>query len=509
MRFWLLPLAILMLASSAGAAAVDASAPEAVSVTIYRNPHRRAGPIDLDELGGFALVTETRTVHLPAGESKLRFQGVVDGIQPESAIITGLPDGVIEKNHDAALISPEALIKAAVDSQITLVRTNPKTGEVKRIRATIRSANAQGVIFETEEGVEALQCSGLPETMSFERVPAGLTSTPTLSVLTRADQPFAGKITLSYLATNFDWAANYVARVNRDGRTLNLSGWITLANGNDASLPAASALVVAGRLNLVEPAEDLPTASPVPVAHCWSLPAPPPAARVTAFTAATEVGEVIVTAEKRVTAEPLGDLKLYRIPQTTTVAAHQVKQVGLLEQFNVPFWSTHFARLFVEGEMDDQPAYLALQTKNSRTNHLGLPLPSGRVALFGGAGGELLIGESSIRDIAVDEDTALWTGSTPDIRVHQTPLSYTAQSPELLSLSRELTLAFRRGETLEEVEITNARAEPIPFELSLYLDEDSHVTAADQPMGTKDGRPIFRLTLPANGSVKVRYAVAQ
>jgi hypothetical protein len=48
----------------------------------------------MDCLGGFALVTETRTVSLPAGENRLRFPGVADGIEPASAILAGLPGGV-------------------------------------------------------------------------------------------------------------------------------------------------------------------------------------------------------------------------------------------------------------------------------------------------------------------------------------------------------------------------------------------------------------------------------
>ena len=55
---------------------------------------------------GFALITETRIVHLPAGLSRLRFEGVADGIEPASAIVTGLPQGVIEKNRDAQAAEP-------------------------------------------------------------------------------------------------------------------------------------------------------------------------------------------------------------------------------------------------------------------------------------------------------------------------------------------------------------------------------------------------------------------
>ena len=57
--------------------------------------------MNLRSLRGFALVTETRRVTIPAGDGVIRFEGVAGGILPESAIVTGLPDGVVEKNQDA------------------------------------------------------------------------------------------------------------------------------------------------------------------------------------------------------------------------------------------------------------------------------------------------------------------------------------------------------------------------------------------------------------------------
>src|SRR5271156_5844973 len=86
--------------AAAPAVAIDtlAEKPSDLSVTVYRAPERGSGSIDLDRLEGFALVSETRTVHLPAGTSRLRFEGVADGIEPASAIVTGLPGGVLEKN---------------------------------------------------------------------------------------------------------------------------------------------------------------------------------------------------------------------------------------------------------------------------------------------------------------------------------------------------------------------------------------------------------------------------
>src|SRR6202044_4280207 len=105
-----------------------AAAPSALSVTVYRAPYRPSGSIDLDQLRGFALVSETRVVRLPAGESRLRFEGVADGIEPASAIVTGLGAGVLEKNRDAALLSPSTLVAAALGRPVELIRTNPRTG---------------------------------------------------------------------------------------------------------------------------------------------------------------------------------------------------------------------------------------------------------------------------------------------------------------------------------------------------------------------------------------------
>src|SRR6202041_3514078 len=71
---------------AAVAADIVAEKPSALSVTVYRAPQRGSGSIVLDRLEGFALISETRTVHLPAGVSRLRFEGVADGIEPASAI---------------------------------------------------------------------------------------------------------------------------------------------------------------------------------------------------------------------------------------------------------------------------------------------------------------------------------------------------------------------------------------------------------------------------------------
>ena len=86
----------MLLPAAAGAQPVAVSPrPDSVAVTVYRNPYASPGSrLNLSWLNGYALITETRRVTIPAGESELRFEGVAGGILPQSAIVAGLPDTV-------------------------------------------------------------------------------------------------------------------------------------------------------------------------------------------------------------------------------------------------------------------------------------------------------------------------------------------------------------------------------------------------------------------------------
>ena len=109
--------------------------PENVSLTVYRATKRGERPINANWPQGYALITETRTVTIPAGESLIRFEGVAEGMFPESAIVTGLPKGVKEKNRDARLLSPSGLVDAYLKREVTLTRTNKANGQTREQQA--------------------------------------------------------------------------------------------------------------------------------------------------------------------------------------------------------------------------------------------------------------------------------------------------------------------------------------------------------------------------------------
>ena len=159
MRLLALLAGLTIAAQADGQATVTSPAPDRVAVTVYRDPGRGMQPLNLQWLGGYALVSETRRVRIPAGTSELRFEGVTSGIVPQSAIVTGLGEAVLEKNRDARLLSPGALLDASLGERLMLRRTSKATGQVREQEAVVR-ATSDGVILQTAEGFEALRCTG-------------------------------------------------------------------------------------------------------------------------------------------------------------------------------------------------------------------------------------------------------------------------------------------------------------------------------------------------------------
>jgi hypothetical protein len=529
-RVWAkLGLAILAApqAASVLAAEILAEPPSALIVTVYRSPYRHGGSINLADLQGFALISETRTVHLPAGRSRLRFEGVADGIEPASAIVTGFPGGIIEKNRDARLLSPAALVASTLGKPVEMLRTIRKTGKTERLTGTLLS-DTDGVVFKSAQGIEALRCSGLPETFSFEPV-SGLSARPTLSVEVRSPRAETTQVTLSYLSRGFDWAADYTATLADDGKSFDLGAWVTLANSNGVGFPAAHTQVVAGTVNRAdgeEQVEPIDIGEPI-LAQCWPRGSTSDVPEDRMFMLAHDelrasaapmamamrerfLQEVVVTGAKKVQQEQLGDLKLYRVPERTTLASRQSKQVRLMDRSGVPVNTVYGADVQVdEDDAAPTPAHRLLRTKNTAANHLGLPLPSGSVAVFGAVAGQrLLEHESDLRDVATDEDVEISMGESPDVQITANKEKVSVdRAGDMLPLVPGVSLRSAKIAAANRVAISNARASGIEFELRLQLEAGARVVRADHALGTKNGRPIFRLKVPANNTVTIRYQV--
>jgi hypothetical protein len=518
---------VLAIVSTAAAAqqVVVSPGPEAIMVSAYRDPQREQGDEMSGWLGGYALITETRTVDLPAGDSEVRFEGVAGTIMPASVIIRGLPGMPAEKNYDARLLSAGSLVEATLGRQVHLRRTDRATGRVTEQDAIIRSG-PDGIVLLTASGVEALKCSGLTETLVYREVPPGLSAKPTLSVRTASATAARATLQLSYLAGQFDWQANYVARLGDDGRTLDLFAWLTLANSNDESFPTAQVNAIAGKPNKEEGGDDSGgTYSPEVNLRCWPAgrtsdpvypaapPSPPPPQPERGVY--EEGQDIVVTGSLRRKAnlemsspiavmaqqEELGDLKLYRIPEPVTVAANGQKQVAFLHKSKVKVERLYSLQIEADEDRDDwSPVELMLRTKNNKGKGLGLPLPSGQVAVFEQAGGQsLLAGETSIADLAIEEDVELMFGESPDVQYIQKRLSAPRRDD-----GRDVS---RRAKF--EIELTNATHERAKVEVGLRLYDDWALANSSAKLRMIKGRKTWVAEVPANGKAKLTYTLAR
>lgn len=497
----LLPLLAMALLSAMPARAqtvLTSAAPETTSVTVYRDPDRRDGAINARFPQGFALISEKRRITLPAGNATIRFEGVADGMIAVSAVVTGLPGGVTQKNRDARLLSPAALVDGSIGHAVHLRRTNRQTGAVVEQEAIIRSSASNALVLETAEGVEGLRCSGLPETLAYDVLPAGLSAKPVLSVDTTSPAAAVADVTLTYLATGFDWSAAYVARIAPDGRHLNLSAWLTVANGNAAAFPGAGLLAVAGRIERqTPPYQPGEMARPAYLLlQCWrfdgyaapgdkpalQMVAAPPPPPPPAFAAES----IMVTASRRVAQqEDLGDLKLYRVPMAVDISPRAQKQVALLDLPVIAFTSYYAGQIAATGPAQPaRPLTRMIRFVNRRDSGAGVPLPSGAVALFAPRGDEqLLSAQARMADYAVGETVEMEAGASPQ---RQVALTIDANGDHHLLL-------------------TNAGSDPLVAEITLTNEGDQRLLSPSKKLVRRDGHWLWKQVVPANGTARLDY----
>jgi hypothetical protein len=205
---------------------------------------------------------------------------------------------------------------------------------------------------------------------------------------------------------------------------------------------------------------------------------PPPAMR--------EAVVVTGSRARQVAQEDLGDLKAYRVPEPTTVAAKSQKQVALMAKDAVPVSIIYASTISFYGPSQPQ---VRLRAINKTDKGLGLPLPAGPVALFERQGQRaLLIGESSTDDKAIGEEVELkfYVGSNVTLEQTRLPGDFGKQPFELT--------------------VRNANPFPIRFEGEFDIDENA-VKDPSVKFASKNGRNLWATTVPANGTAKLSYTV--
>ncbi|HUE78332.1 MAG TPA: DUF4139 domain-containing protein [Sphingomicrobium sp.] len=433
-----------------------------ISVTIYNNNR--------------ALVEDRRQLDLPAGRSRQEFRDVSAQIEPATVTLSGRGIGIVEQNFDFDLLSPAALMQKAVGQTVTLVRTNPATGAETRERARILAVNG-GVVMQIGDRIEVLRDDGIPARVIFDKVPETLRPRPTLSVTLNSDGAGRRPVTLTYLTPGLAWAADYVALFDEANGRMDVQGWITLTNNSGTPYVNASTLLVAGAVGQAGRYRGDSSGRGYP-------PPPPP-----------EVDGVYRPGTETAPRERLGDFYLYPLPERTTIANKQTKQVSFLDVQGTPAARAYEYRNGWLSTADQaQSAYSVLRFSSARSQGLGDALPAGimRVYQRDARGNPQFVGEHRIGHTPMGSDIGLATGQAFDVKVR--PI-----------VEERTRLSSSRWRTRMRYELTNASPKAVTVDVvQSGLWGDTRIV--DQSMKSErlsadDAR--WRVPVPANGQATV------
>ena len=502
----------VLLASSAQAqetTTVVSEAPASLAITIYR-----------DDL---ALITEKRIIDLPAGRSKIEFAGVSDQMISQTALLQEFGAITLERNFDFDLLTQAALFENIVGKDIVVTRTNPK-GKITEKKAKVISAK-QGVLVEIDGNIEAFKCAGMPERAGFYDIPSNLKPKPTLSLEVSATKAGPQELTISYLASGFGWQADYLVTLDgapdKKGKvSARLAGWLTLTNGTAVSFVDAPTAIIAGDLRRLAGTRVEPSRPKYFSSFCWPTGSTKTgtykdlsrreakeraqaAPMMMSMAAEAESDTIVVTGSRMKLAdmktdaerEDFGDYKLYRIPNPTTVAANQVKQVRFLNKDKVDLQRFHVFDLYEPeslGGENPHAATVEYHIDNSRKGKLGEPLPQGtfRVMTKTPMGRTFFLGEDYQNDLAVDLPVEIGVSQANDVTMMTTTISATE------TRGRKGNYIYTRK---MKYEFANANGAPVQVKLTLGKDSDTVFNIDKQSMrrDKTEDIPTWFVTLPA------------
>lgn len=443
---------------------------------------------------GYAMVRHERDLQLTAGRNKLRFSDVAAQIDPTTVSFESLtdPDGtrVIEQNYQFDLVSAARLLEKYIDREVTVeqIRGNSTETFTGMLASTsggliLRSADGSARIVNNYAGVK------LPS------IPGGLITKPTLVWDIAAEKAGTHKTRVAYQTSGITWWADYNLTYS-DGKDANsckldVNAWVSILNQSGASYNDAKLKLIAG---------DVQRAARGRVAQ-----APEMRTMAKAMDAAAGFEE-----------KSFFEYHLYTLGFPTTLPDNSTKQLELFPaahgvncQKNLvyfgqgqrfyPYGSPMTDRNF--GVQGNTKVDVYLGFKNARDNHLGMPLPAGRVrvAKLDEADKTLeFIGEDVINHTPKDENLLVKMGSAFDVVGERRQVDF------------RLDTSGKVMEETVEIKLRNRKEEPVSVLVreNLYRWSTWTITNKNQDFEKLDSNSIqFRVRLAKGAESTVRYTV--
>ncbi len=338
-----------------------------------------------------ALVRESRTIELKKGMQNFLLTDVPEQIMPTSVLVDSKGRGfhVLEQNYEYDLIGVEKLLEKSLNKTIWVV--DPQLG---MFSGKLLSNSSDYLMLLDEDGkIQIIPKNDQQKVVlkNFDMNQSGFITRPTLNWKIDALQAGKHSFNMSYLTKGLNWHADYVGKLNKDDTALQLASWVTVENHCGKTFRNANLKLMAGKLNLVE---QTPSFSPNRM-----LPA--------------------ILAEKQQFKEhKLFEYHMYTLQRPTTLKNNQTKQIQLLPETKVQVEKTYLVK---SRGSTDVNVYISF--KNSKANHLGIPLPKGIFRIYKEDNHDLeFVGEDQISHTPKDELVKLKVGKAYDLVCKRTML---------------------------------------------------------------------------------------
>jgi hypothetical protein len=382
---------------------------------------------------------------------------------------------VLEQNYEYDLISPEKLLEKFVGKPVEIVE-QAEDLTTRTVPATLLSVNGAPV-YRIGDRIVLNQTGKV----TLPEVPADLVSRPTLVWTVNAAKAGPQEIEASYLTDGMTWSADYVAVVDADDKTADLTGWVTIDNRSGAGFRDATLKLVAGDVRRVTAAA-YQEADSMRMAKVAA--APPPAFQEESFF----------------------EYHLYTLERPTTIKDNQTKQISLLQASGIPV----VKKLLLVGQSwwyrgrqdgtltQDQKVAVVLEIRNAKEGGLGMPLPKGTVRVYkkDRSGAEQFVGEDAIDHTPKDETIKLHVGDAFDVVADRTQTDWRAVSP-------------RQSESAWAISIRNRKEEDVVVTVREPVGGDWTLVSSSLPGKKLDAGTLeFEVPVPKGQEVKLTYRVA-
>ena len=432
-----------------------------------------------------ALVRDTRSVPTGTGRFNLVVQDVSEQIQPETLMVENNSRLQLSgATFNTALLSPENLMKAYVGKDVTVVHTNPVTGQEIRKRAKLLSMNGGGIV----------QIDGRIETVStdrivFDRVPTGLYPSPVLMLDMQGGSGSQQKMTMDYLTSGLSWKMDYTAVLHPHNDVMALTGWAILGNQSGIDYRHAKVQLMAG-----EPER----ASRYP--------------RMGMMMKMASMESAVAASNDRASEEAFADYHLYTVPNKVDVLDKQSSRYRLLSSDQLKVVKEYTIKGNQWGyesrynrSTDPVHAGVWLNFDNTKRDGLGVPLPGGIMRFYQDDryGNRQLLGESTIEHTPVDGHVRLKLGDAFDVTMTRRQTAFNQ-----VMLAKNSQEKIRQTTTEWELVLSNAKSERVTVKVVEPLPENGRIIEENRSHKKEDANSVvWQVSVPAKGKTLLRYKV--